>query len=175
MDLRAIVIVCVVGGLSLPAYGQDKHEFEEFVGQVGVALKEEISSATVYVPAGVFGASAVGDWASSQTFFEHGHGELNPRYSRKGFPAQRPMSFGDGNKVIVGDIVTSIGVSLVQNVAVDLTRDFLLRRYPRRGKLIRTLVWIEKTSFATWLTYWQSSQHFAQWQKNLAMADKAGW
>jgi hypothetical protein len=51
----------------------------------------------------------------------------------------------------------------------------LIDRFPQRRKLVRTLGWIERSAFASFMAYHLSSQHYQQAAANQAYAQQMGF
>ena len=106
------------------------------------------------------------DWKSSQVFFHHGYVEHNPQFTVSGFADDVPLGYAAGNRVILKNAMQDLGASLINNVVARIVERTLVRRHPNREKLIRTIGWIERISFAVSLATVQSANHFRQWREN---------
>ena len=108
-------------------------------------------------------------------FFQHGQLERNPQFTVSGFPDDVPISYAAGKRVIFRNSLEDLGASLINNVAARIVERTLVQRHPRREKLIRTLGWIERISFAVSLASVQSANHFRQWRENERLARDIGY
>ena len=115
------------------------------------------------------------DWKSSQVFFQHGFLEHNPQFTVSGLPDDVPISYGAGKRVIARNSLEDLASSLVNNIATRIVERTLTQRHPRREKLIRTIGWIERISFAVSLASVQSANHFRQWRRNERLARELGY
>ena len=62
----------------------------------------------------------------------------------------------------------------MNNVTDTVFEHVLAERYPSHRKLIRTLGWIEKSAFASYMSYKLAGAHYRQWQQNEQMARQLG-
>ena len=163
----------VVLSLSVPqdAFADSSAE-PSFAGNV---FKRVVFDPTTYVPAAIAYTSYRLDWDSSQVLFQHGFKEVNPRFTISGFPVDTPIGYQDGNRRILGDALRVAGTSLINNFIENVFERGLLQSNPDHAKLIRTLGWIERIAFASYLTYRQSVQHFQQASRNQQMASQYGF
>jgi hypothetical protein len=138
-------------------------------------LKQVAADPTTYAPAIVSFTAERLDWASSQVFFEHGYVEQNPQFTISGRPGDIPLGYGAGNRVITMNALADLRSSALNNLTTRAVERLLLTRYPHRQKMIRTMGWIERISFATMLAYTQSSRHFEQWRHNTQVARELGY
>ena len=161
-------VVCVATLLLSPAYasaqGQsDNPDQSSFLADVA---KRVFFDPTTYAPAILGYDSTMRDWKSSQPFFQNGFMERNPRFTISGLPSDRAISYGEGSRRIFGDAVANFEMSLMNNVTDTVFEHVLAERYPNHRKLIRTLGWIEKSAFASYMSYKLSAAHYRQWQYN---------
>jgi hypothetical protein len=100
------------------------------------------------------------DWTSSQVFFQHGFLEHSAEFTLSGRADDRPISYATGNRRIAATAFASLGVSLINNLTSAIIERALIERYPKHRKLTRTLGWVERISFASFLAYGESAAHF---------------
>jgi hypothetical protein len=129
---------------------------------------------TTYAPATLSYTSQRMDWNSSQALFNAGWLEHNSRYTVSGRPDDTPIGFEAGNRQIRRDAIAHFQESLVNNLATQIFERSLTQRYPEHRKLFKTLSWVERISFASYVGYLSSVDHFKQVQTNQAMARQYG-
>jgi hypothetical protein len=169
---RTVGLLVVFGlGLPLHAVAQAPDE-PSFAVDV---FKRVVFDPTTYVPAAVAYHSFRLDWDTSQVLFQHGFKEINPRFTVSGYSRDMPISYQAGNRRILDDAVGVFGTSLLNNLIENVFERALLQNSPDHRRLIRTLGWIERITFASYLTYRQSSQHFEQAARNRQMAAQSGF
>jgi hypothetical protein len=134
-----------------------------------------VSDPTTFAPALTSYTAERLDWDSSQVFFAHGYVESNPQFTVSGFRDDTPISYGAGKRVILHNALGDLTASAINNVGVAIVERALLARHPRRQKLIRTLGWVERISFAVTLASVQSAAHFRQWRQNVRLAHELGY
>jgi hypothetical protein len=120
------------------------------------------------------------DWDTSQVRFQHGFKEINPRFTVSGYPRDMPISYQAGNRQIQGDALRVAGTSLLNNLIENVFERSLLQSSPDHRRLIRTLGWIERITFASYLTYRQSSPLSAggtvdRWPRSLVPVRSVNW
>jgi len=115
------------------------------------------------------------DWKSSQVFFQNGHLEHNPQFTLSGLADDVPVSYVAGKRIIAKNSLEDLGASLINNVVARVVERSLVLRHPKREKLIRTIGWIERISFAIGLGSVQSANHFRQWRENERLAREMGY
>ena len=121
-------------------------------------FKRVVFDPTTYAPAVIAYTSYRLDWDSSQVLFQHGFKEVNPRLTVSGFPLGDPISYQAGNHRILGDALRVLGTSLINNFIENVFEPALLESDPDHRRFIRTLGWIERITFASYLTY-RTSAH----------------
>ena len=132
--------------------------------------KRTVLDPTTYSPAVLsYGATRL-DWDSSQVFFQHGFVEQNPRFTISGFSYDSPISHAAGNRQILLDTLGILQMSVVNNVTTNVLENVLIKRYPHRRKLLRTLGWIERIGFASFWSYRLSADHVRKWRENERLA-----
>lgn len=165
-------MICV----SAQASAQEARATSKSVAALAVeATKQTLLDPTTYAPAGLLYVSSRLDWDSSQAFYAHGDLEENPRFTITGRPHDTPLSYGDGNIVLLKDALTIASGSIVHNVVSHFTVDVLVIRHPEHAKLWKTLGWIERVGVGLSISYVLSSQHFEQWQTNKRLAAERGY
>lgn len=137
--------------------------------------KSVVFDPTTYAPATLAYTSMRMDWQSSQVLFRNGWVEQNYRFTRSGRPNDLPISFEDGNKKIRQMALLHLQESVVNNVAVNVFERMLTQKYPQHRKLFKTLSWIERIAFASYVSYLASSNHFKQAERNRQLALQYGY
>jgi len=158
--------------LPLRASAQTPEQQPSFLGD---AFKRVILDPTTYAPAVIAYDATMRDWNSSQPFFRNGYFERNERFTVSGLPNDRPVSYDVGRQRILSDAFVNLQLSLANNVADQLFERMLLDRLPTHRKLVRTLGWLERGAFASYLSYRQSAAHYRQAAANLAYAQQMGF
>jgi hypothetical protein len=153
-----------------PAFAQEQQQENRTPFAV-----ELLRDPTTYVPAGLLYTSMRLDWSSSQPFFQNGFLEDNARYTVSGLSKDRPIAYGDGNRKILMDSLAVLPASFANNVLTHMMERRLSDRYPEHRKLWKTLSWVERIAFASYVSYKMSAPHFRQWQKNERLARQYGF
>lgn len=130
---------------------------------------------TTYAPATLTYTALRLDWKSSQVFFEHGWLEQNPLFTVSGRLNDVPISYRAGVRVIRGKTFAVLQASVVNNLAVGFGERVLMARYPKPRRLWRTLSWVERISFASYLSYISSAEHIRQVRRNGRLARQYGY
>jgi len=130
---------------------------------------------TTYAPALIGHEAMTHDWKTSQVLFRHGWVESNPRFTKSGLPNDVPVSYSTGSGIIHREAFKLLGYSAMNNVAMGIGERLLIVRYPSRRKLIRTLGWVERIGYASFLAYRNSADHFRQAGKNQRLARDLGY
>jgi hypothetical protein len=130
---------------------------------------------TTYTPAMLAYTSQRLDWKSSQVFFEHGWLEQNRLFTVSGRVNDVPISYRAGVRVIGGNALSILQASVVNNLAAGVGERLLLARYPKRRKLWRTIGWVERISFASYLSYVSSAEHWRQIKRNGRLVEQYGY
>ena len=138
-------------------------------------VKRVVIDPTTYLPATISYDATYRDWQTSQPLFQHGFYERNPRYTVSGLPNDVPLSHGAGNRKILTDAMFNLGTSVTNNVTANIIERVLVERYPEHRKLWRTLGWVERISFASYMSYRLSIGHYRQAQWNEQVARQQGW
>jgi hypothetical protein len=168
--------VCAATLLLSPVYAsaQTQSDIPEQPSFLLDVAKRVIFDPTTYAPA-ILGYDATRrDWRSSQPFFQNGFIERNPRFTISGRANDLAVSYGEGNRRIFADAMANLEMSLMNNATDALFERMLAERYPDHRKLIRTLGWIEKSAFASYMSYRLSAAHYRQWQQNVQMSRQLG-
>jgi hypothetical protein len=160
--------------LASAASGQDRSVAREGGALLWEAAQRVALDPTTYAPTAVVYTSQRLDWASSQPLFRIGFLEANPRFTTSGLAFDRPVSYAEGKRTIVRDAAALFGKSLANNAACAIVERVLIARAPRHRKLIRTLGWIERISFAAYYSHRLSVRHFEQWRANERLARQLG-
>lgn len=167
---RAAALTFVLLAIAAPAvYGQEQSS------ALGDALKKSVLDPTTYAPAAVVYDATMRDWRTSQPFFRNGYLERNERYTLSGRPNDVPMSFAEGRRQILKDAVLNVQLSFANNVVSRAVERALIERHPHRRKLVRTVGWIQRIAFATFLTYRLSEAHYRQAAANERRAAELGF
>jgi hypothetical protein len=85
------------------------------------------------------------------------------------------MSYATGRNRILSDALINLQISAVNNVAGLVFERMLTNRFPEHRKLVRTLGWIERLSFASYMSYRLSDAHYRQASENIARAQQLGF
>lgn len=170
---RSIVVLLIALTTLVPsrAWAQDQEQ-SSFVKDL---FKGVVLDPTTYAPAIIAYDATMRDWNSSQPFFQRGYFERNPRFTISGRPNDFAVSYDAGRERILGDAWLNLQASLVNNVADRLFERALMTRFPERRKLVRTLGWIERVSFASYFAYRQSAAHYRQAAANEQRALQLGY
>jgi len=160
----------VLAGVSNVA-AQDR-ETSSFLGSV---IKGVVFDPTTYAPAALSYDSTMRDWKSSQPFFQHGFLEHNQRFTISGLPNDQAVSYSVGGHRILMDSLTTLQVSLVNNLTSRVVEQTLMEHYPEHRKLVKTVGWIERVAFAASMSYVLSDQHYRQWRMNENLAGQMGF
>jgi hypothetical protein len=129
---------------------------------------------TTYAPATLSYTSQRMDWKTSQVLFKAGWLEHNSRYTVSGRPDDTPLSFEAGNSQIRRDALAHLQESLVNNLSAQIFERALAQKYPEHRKLLKTLSWVERISFSSYVSYLASVDHFKQVQRNQEAARQFG-
>jgi hypothetical protein len=137
--------------------------------------KAVVLDPTTYMPATLSYTSLRMDWKTSQTLFQQGWLEQNSRFTVTGRPNDRPISFEAGNRQITRMALMHLQESVVNNVSTQIFERVLTEKYPQHRKLFKTLGWVERIGFASYVSYLASANHFKQSQRNMEMARERGY
>ena len=137
--------------------------------------KSVVFDPTTYAPAAFSYTSMKMDWNSSQPLFRNGWVEQNHRFTLSGRANDRPISYADGNTKIRQMALLHLQESIVNNVAANVFERMLTAKYPQHRKLFKTLSWVERIAFASYVSYLASSNHFKQAERNRQLAVQYGY
>ena len=87
------------------------------------------------------------DWKTSQPFFRNGFMEHNSRFTVSGRANDVPLSYGAGQRRILADAATDVGMSALNNFTGRVFERMLIERYPEHRKIVKAAGWIERISF----------------------------
>ena len=142
---------------------------------VGSIFKRVVFDPTTYAPAVIAYDGTMRDWNTSQPFFRNGYYERNERFTLSGLPNDRPVSYEVGQRRILNDAFVTLEMSLINNVSSQVFERILIDRFPQQRKLVRTLGWIERSAFASFMAYHLSAQHYRQAAANQGYARQMGF
>lgn len=137
--------------------------------------KSVLFDPTTYAPATLSYTSQRMDWKTSQALFQQGWLEHNKLYTVSGKPDDRPITFDAGNRQITKMALLHLQESVVNNVSTQFFERVLADKYPQHRKLFKTLGWVERVGFASYVSYLASVNHFKQSQRNVEMARDYGY
>jgi hypothetical protein len=137
--------------------------------------KSVVLDPTTYAPAIFSYTSMKMDWETSQPLFRNGWVEQNHRFTVNGRPNAVPVSFEDGNKKIRHMALMHLQESVVNNLAANVFERVLVRKYPQHRKLFKTLSWVERIAFSSYMSYLASANHFKQAERNRQLAVQYGY
>ena len=170
---RQTVIALAIAAVLVPAYASAQESNSG--SAIGSIFKRVVFDPTTYAPAVIAYDGTMRDWNTSQPFFRHGYYERNERFTLSGLPNDRPVSYEVGQRRILNDAFVTLEMSLINNVSSQVFERILIDRFPQRRKLVRTLGWIERSAFASFMAYHLSSQHYRQAAANQAYAQQMGF
>ena len=130
---------------------------------------------TTYAPAALSYTALKMDWQTSQPLFRNGWVEQNHLFTVTGRPNDQPVSFVAGNRKIRQMALMHLQESVVNNVAANIFERVLANKYPQHRKLFKTLSWIERIAFSSYVSYHASANHFKQAQRNRDLALQYGY
>jgi len=128
--------------------------------------KQTLFDPTKYGHALITYTATMRDWNTSQPFFQHGYLEHNARFTLSGRPDDIAVGYNEGRHRILMDSLGVLQMSLVNNVTSRVFDRVLVEKYPEHRTLFRTLGWIERIGFASYLSYRLSASHLRQAQLN---------
>ncbi len=137
--------------------------------------KSVVFDPTTYAPATLSYTSMKMDWKSSQPLFQYGWVEQNHRFTVTGRPNDKPISFADGNKKIRRMALMHLQESVINNVAANVFERVLTEKYPQHRTLFKTLSWVERIAFSSYVSYLASANHFKQAERNQQLALQYGY
>jgi hypothetical protein len=139
------------------------------------ATKHTIFDPTTYAPAAFGYDATLRDWKTSQVLFRHGFLEHNPRFTISGLPNDVPVSYSEGNRRILSDGLTNLGLSFMSNFTSRIVERALMERYPEHRKLVKTLGWVQRIGLGAYMSYLLSSEHYRQATINGEVARQMGY
>jgi hypothetical protein len=170
---RQSVIALAIAAVLMPAYASAQES--NGGSAVGSIFKRVVFDPTTYAPAVIAYDGTMRDWNTSQPFFRNGYFERNERFTLSGLPNDRPLSYEAGRRRILNDAFVTLEMSLINNVGSQIFERVLIDRFPEQRKLVRTLGWIERSAFASFMAYHLSAQHYRQAAANQAYARQMGF
>ena len=170
---RQCVAVLAIAMVLMPVYASAQ---ENTGGSAaGSIFKRVVLDPTTYAPAVIGYDATMRDWDTSQPFFRNGYNEHNERFTLSGLPNDRPVSYEVGRRPILSDALVTAEMSLVNNFTGQVFERVLIDRFPTQRKLVRTLGWIERSAFASFMAYHLSAQHYRQAAANQAYSQQMGF
>ena len=124
-----------------------------------------VTDPTTYIPMATFYTGERLDWNSSQPHFARGGVEVNARFTQSGLPYSRPLSYGDGNRLIVRDTLQIGALSAANNLVMHLI-ERRMAATPEQHAAWKRLSRVERITVASALAFGLSSAHFQQWRSN---------
>jgi hypothetical protein len=137
--------------------------------------KSVVFDPTTYAPATFSYVSQRMDWDSSQPLFRAGWLERNRYFTVSGRPNDFPVSYVEGNNRIRQMALLHLQESIINNVAANVLDRLLTEKYPQHGKVFKTLSWVERIAFASYISYIGSVNHFRQIEINRDLARQNGF
>ena len=174
LNLAIAVALVVVGTLPVTAQ-EPQADLERSSTPAADVVKGVAFDPTTYAPAALLFESMRLDWRSSQPLFQHGFVEGNPHYTLTGLPHDAPVSYAVGNRRTLTDSLAILPTSLLHNATNRTIERLLIGRFPNHRKLLRTIGWIERSAFASYLSYQLSVRHFEQWRTNERLSRDLGY
>jgi hypothetical protein len=169
---RIAIVIVVLAFMPVVASAQLQETGRPVAWDVARAV---LIDPTTYAPAVISYETIHWDWKTSQVLFAHGWVEANPRFTISGRPNDTPVTYVAGRRVIRGTALSILQYSVVNNLAAGISARVLASRYPSHKKLIRTLSWIERIGFASFVTYRNSADHVRQARTNRRLAREYGY
>ena len=138
-------------------------------------LSRVVLDPTTYVPTLIAYRTTMRDWDTSQVFFQHGYVERNDRFTTSGLPNDVAVGYSEGRRRILNDALLTLGASAAQNAASRAAEDYLAGRFPQHKRLVKTIGWVQRCTFASYVSYHLSITHYRQTQYNVALARSSGY
>ena len=173
--IRMRLVAMLAALMLLTAFGVSAQEREQPSSFVGSVFTRVAVDPTTYTPALLGYDATIRDWNSSQPFFQHGFREANGRFTISGLPNDVPVSYAAGRRIILADALVSLERSVVNNLAEQIVERMLVQRFPNHRKLVRTLGWAQRISFASFKSYRLSAKHYRQADQNQRLASQLGF
>src|SRR6187549_2099195 len=102
--ISAIVALLTFGNAEL-VIAQENSKDSSAVADV---IKGVVFDPTTYAPAFISYDATLKDWNTSQSFFQNGYVERNPRFTLTGLSNDRPVSYVVGRNQIMKDTLTTL-------------------------------------------------------------------
>jgi len=167
--LSAMAMIFIIA-INPPAYAQE-HEQSSLFADIA---KHVALDPTTYSPATIAYVATMRDWNSSQAFFNEGYFEHNARFTVSGLPNDVAVGYDEGRRRILRDAFSNLGTSVINNMTDSIIEHTLIARYPEHRRLFRALGWVERVSFASYMSYRLSADHFRQADLNQQRAQQLG-
>ncbi len=170
-----VLMAALVFVLLLPSTATAQASSEERSSSLFAdVVKNVVFDPTTYAPAAISYVATLQDWNTSQLLFQHGYVEHNARFTISGRPNDVPIGYNAGRHQILMDALANVQLSIVNNATSHLVDHFLIESHPEHKTLFKTLGWIERLSFASFMSYRLSADHFRQAQMNQQAARQLG-
>jgi hypothetical protein len=153
------------------AIAQDRVE-RPFIADVMTRL---VLDPTTYAPAALAYDATMRDWRTSQPFFQHGFYESNAGFTLSGLPNDVAVSYRAGQRIIRADTLESLKRSAINNFAEQVIERVMVNKYPNHRKLVRSIGWAQRISFASFKAYRLSAAHYRQAGQNERLAEQLGF
>lgn len=168
----ALVVLFLMAATAASAQTSDSPEKTPFLVDLA---KDIVFDPTTWAPASISYAATQLDWNSSQVFFRNGIMERNARFTVSATSPGVAIGYAEGNRQILKDTLATLQMSVANNVTANLVERVLIKRFPERRKLLRTLGCIERIGVASYWSHRLSAAHFQQWQTNQRLARQYGY
>jgi hypothetical protein len=170
--LATTAIVALLVASSAPCVFAQEDRGSSAVGDV---FKGVVFDPTTYAPAFIQYHATMQDWNTSQPFFRNGFVERNARFTISGRPNDVPLSYTAGRNLILKDTLTTLGVSVAENLTSRIVEKALLARYPDHPKVVKTVGWIQRIAVASLMSYQLAGPHYRQAALNEQRARELGY
>lgn len=167
-----LLLACAIAVTLTPVSADAQDEPWPFLWDV---TRGVLRDPTTYAPATLAYTVQRVDWKSSQVFFDHGWLEQNPRFTVSGRPNDVAISYRAGVPIIGGRALAVMQASVVNNLAAGVVERILRARYPTHKKWVRAASWVERITFASYVSYLSSADHLRQISKNRRMKRQLGY
>ena len=172
---RGLVVVLLLCGMFSVATSNAIAQDQEQSSLLGNIARQVVLDPTTYAPAVIAYDATVRDWKTSQPFFHNGFMEHNQRFTISGRPNDVPVTYGEGQKRILADAATNLGMSALNNFTSRVFERMLIERYPDHRKVVKALSWVERISFGVYMSYALSKDHYRQAELNATRAQQLGY
>jgi hypothetical protein len=85
------------------------------------------------------------------------------------------VSYRAGQRIIRADTLESLKRSAINNFAEQIIERVMVNKYPNHRKLVRSVGWAQRISFASFKAYRLSSPHYRQAGQNERLAEQLGF